>query len=204
MNSYFLFIIPLMFGLMTLYFFSIGLRLLISRKPVVMSSRWTVAFIALALSPQLLNTFFYKGAIKELGIMQWISPLMFLTVMVMMIISQRGYAVFGVTEEYFREAVLGTVAALGFTVEETMSCLRIKETGQEIKIMVQGAMGAAHLRPKSKDSHALVQEIAKGMRTYFRVHTGKTKMLIAYIYILLGVCLLATGISLGMFTRHFH
>jgi RsiW-degrading membrane proteinase PrsW (M82 family) len=204
MNSYFTLYLPLLFGLMTIYLFAIGLRLLISRKPVVMSSRWTVAFIALALSPQLLNTFFYKGAIKELGIMQWISPLMFLTVMVMMIISQRGYAVYGVTEEYFREAVLGTVAALGFTVEETMSCLRIKETGQEIKIKVQGAMGAAHLRPKSKDSHALVQEIAKGMRTYFRVHTGKTKMLIAYIYILLGVCLLATGISLGMFTRHLH
>jgi RsiW-degrading membrane proteinase PrsW (M82 family) len=204
MNTYFLFYMPLMLGLMIIYFFAIGLRLLITRKPVVMSSRWTVAFIALALSPQLLNTFFYKGASKELGMMHWISPLMFLTVMVMMIISQRGYAVFGVTEEYFREAVLGTVAALGFTVEETMSCLRIKETGQEIKIMVQGAMGAAHLRPKSKDSHALVKQIAKGMRTYFRVHTGKTKMLIAYIYILLGVCLLGTGISLGMFTRHFH
>jgi hypothetical protein len=50
----------------------------------------------------------------------------------------------------------------------------------------------------------LVLQIAKGMRTYFRDHTGKTKMLIAYFYILLGVFLLATGISLGMFTRHFH
>jgi RsiW-degrading membrane proteinase PrsW (M82 family) len=204
MNSYFLFYMPLMLGLMTIYLFVIGLRLLITRKPVVMSSRWTVSFIALAFSPQLLNTFFLKWPAKGLGMMQWISPLMFLTVMVIIIISMRGYAVFGVTEDYFREAVLGTVASLGFTVEETMSCLRIKETGQEIKIMVQGAMGSAQITPKSKDSHALVQQIAKGMRTYFRGHAGKTKMLIAYFYILLGVFLLATGISLGMCTRHLH
>jgi len=204
MNSYFTLYLPLLFGLMTIYLFAIGLRLLITRKPVVMSSRWTVSFIALAFSPQLLNTFFLKWPAKGLGMMEWISPLMFLTVMVMMIISMRGYAVFGVTEEYFREAVLGTVTSLGFTVEETMSCLRIKETGQEIKIMVQGAMGSAQITPKSKDSRALVQEIAKGMRTYFRGHTGKTKMLIAYFDILLGVFLLAAGISLGMFTRHFH
>jgi len=195
---------PLMFALMTVYLFAIALRLLIGGKPIVMSSRWTVSFIALAFSPQLLNTFFLKWPAKGLGMMEWISPLMFLTVMVMMIISMRGYAVFGITEEYFREAVLGTVTALGFTVEETMSCLRIEETGQEIKIMVHGAMGSAQLRPKSKDSRALVQQIAKGMRTYFRGHTGKTKMLIAYFYTLLGMFLLVIGFSLGLFTRHLH
>ena len=204
MHTYTFLYMPLMFALMTVYLFAIALRLLIGGKPIVMSSRWTVSFIALAFSPQLLNTFFLKWPAKGLGMMEWISPLMFLTVMVMMIISMRGYAVFGITEEYFREAVLGTVTALGFTVEETMSCLRIKETGQEIKIMVQGAMGSAQLRPKSKDSHALVQQIAKGMRTYFSGHRGQTKMLIAYFYILLGGLLLATGISLGMFTRHLH
>jgi hypothetical protein len=195
---------PMMIGLMTIYLFAIALRLLITKRPLVLSSRWMVAFIALACSPQLLNTFVFMGVSKGMGMMTWISPLMFLTVMVIVIISISGYSVFGVTEEYFREAVLATLTSLGFTVEETMSCLRIKETGQEIKIMVQGTTGAAQLRPKSKDSHELVKQIAKGLRIYFQSNTGKTKMLIAYFYILIGIFLMATVISLGMFTRHLH
>ena len=129
---------------------------------------------------------------------------MFGTLFIFILITTKGYTTYGVTEEYFREALLSTVASLGYTVEETMSCLRIKETGQEIKVMIQGAVGSAQLRPKSKDSAALVKRIAQGMTAYFQNHTGKTKMLIGYFYLLIGVFLLATVVSLTLVISHLH
>lgn len=55
-----------------------------------------------------------------------------------------------------------------------------------------------------KNLKKLHQQSKQGMRTYFRGHTGKTKMLIAYFYILVGVLLLAGVVSLKMSMRHLH
>jgi len=196
--------LPLELGLMSLFFFIIAGRLLIQRRPLVLSSRWTIGLIAVAFSPQLLNSFVFHGIAKGMNVMFWIPPLMFATLFIFLIIAIKGYITYGITEEYYREALLSTAASLGYAVEETISCLRIKETGQEIKVMIQGAIGSAQLRPKSKDSAALVKQIAQGMKAYFQTHTGKTKMLIAYFYLLIGFFLLATVFSLTWFMSHLH
>ena len=196
--------LPLDLGLVSFYFFFIALRILIQRRPLVLSSRWTIALIAVAFAPSVLNSFVFNGLSKGMNIMFWINPLMFGTLFFFLMITIKGYVVYGATEEYIREALLSTVATLGYTAEETMSCLKIKETGQEIKVMIQGAVGSAQLRPKSKDSALLVKQIAQGMTSYFQNHAGETKMLIAYFYLLIGVFLLATVISLARLMSHLH
>ena len=195
-------ILPLDLGLVTIFFFIIALRLLIQRRPLLLSSRWTIALIAVAFAPTILNAFFLKGISKGIDLMFWINPLMFGTLFVFIVIQMKGYIAYGVTEAYFREALLSTVASLGYTAEETMSCLRIKETGQEIKVMIQGLTGSAQLRPKSKDSTALVKQIAHGMTAYFKNHTGKTNMLVAYFYLIIGALLLVTAFSLTSVMSH--
>lgn len=197
-------ILPLDLGVVSIFFFIIALRLLILRRPLLLSSRWTIALIAVAFAPSVLNSFIFHGISKGTNMMFWINPLIFGTLFVFIVISVKGYTAYGVTEEYFREALLSTVASLGYTTEETMSCLRIKETGQEIKVMIQGAIGSAQLRPKSKDSALLLKQIANGMTAYFQSHTGKTKMLIAYFYLLIGSFLLATVVSLVRIMSHLH
>lgn len=197
-------LIPFQMGLIVIYFFAIALRLLIKRRPLILSSRWTIGMIAVAFTPSIFNAFVFHGLEKREDMMFWIQPVMFGTIFIFLLIQMKGYATFGVTEAYFREALLSTVNSLGHTVEETISCLRIKETGQEIKIMIQGLTGSAQLRPKSKDSAELVKQIAQGMRAYFQSHSGKTNMLIAYFYLLMGGFLLATAISLATMMARLH
>lgn len=197
-------LLPTQIGLLVIYFFAIALRLLIKRRPVILSSRWTIAFLAVAFAPSMLNAFVFSGVAKGMDMMFWIQPVMFGTIFIFILIQMKGYSTFGVTEAYFREALLSTVSSLGYTAEETISCLRIKETGQEIKIMIQGLSGSAQLRPKSKDSAELVKQIAQGMRAYFQSHSGKTNMLIAYFYLLMGGFLLAIAISLTRIMARLH
>ena len=84
----------------------------------------------------------------------------------------KGYMAFAISDTYFREALLASASSLGFSIEETMSRLEIKETGQEMQVAIQGWIGTAQLKSTSKESNDTVKQIANGMAKYFESTPG--------------------------------
>jgi hypothetical protein len=83
----------------------------------------------------------------------WMNPLILTVLLVFFWIQMKGYMAFAVSETYFREALLPSVSSLGYSIEETMSRIKIKETGQELQVAIQGWIGTAQLKSTGKESN---------------------------------------------------
>ncbi len=186
---------PLIFILMAAFFIFIALKTLIGRRPLVFSSKWLFAFMCLAFLPSIANPIFFGlSSHKELGMVTWMNPLMFTVLLVFFWIQMKGYMVFAISDLYFREALLASSSALGFTIEETMSRIKIKETGQEIQVAIQGWIGTAQLKSTSKESNAVVRKITHGMATYFQNTPGKMNYMTSYFYLIIGGFMIAMSV----------
>ena len=121
---------------------------------------------------------------------------MFSVILVFMWIQMKGYLVFAISDTYFREALLTTIRSLGLTAEETMSCLKIKETGQEINVAIQGWIGTAQLKAAGRGSNELLGKIAAGMDGFFKTTPGKMNYMISWFYLVMGgfMVVLATAL----------
>ena len=161
-------------------FVAVALRILLTRKPLLMTSRWLFGFMCLAFLPTILNSFFLKA-------MTFTTPVMFGVLLIFFWYQMKGYMALGVSDVYFRDALLASIKNLGYTAEESMSRIRIIETGDELQVSIQGWVGSAQIRPMPKCSSTTIQNIVKGMRKYFTETPGGTNYVISYFYIILGL-----------------
>ena len=154
MNSTILlkFALPAIFILMAALFIFISLKTLIGRRPLVLSSRLLFAFMCLAFLLTIMNSISMEfSSSSDLGMISWMNPLMFTVLLIFFWIQMKGYMAFAVSETYFREALLASVSSLGYSIEETMSRIKIKETGQELQVAIQGWIGTAQLKSIGKE-----------------------------------------------------
>jgi len=129
--------------------------------------------MCLVFMPNIANPIFMgRLSIQGSSMITWMNLLMFVVLMLFAWIQMKGYTVFGVSDFYFREALLASAGSLGYSIEETMSCLRIKETGHELQVAVQGWIGTAQLKSKTKDSENTTKQLADGMTKYFQSTPG--------------------------------
>ena len=124
----------------------------------------------------------------------WMNPLIFTVVLVFFWMQMKGYMVFAISDTYFRDALLASASSIGFTIEETMSRLKIKETGQEMQVAIQGWMGTAQLKSTGRESDDLVRKISEGMTKYFQSTPGKMNQLTSYFYLIIGAFMIAMSV----------
>jgi hypothetical protein len=129
-------LLPAFIILLSCKFFFISFKTLFSRRPLIFSTRWIFAFLCIAFLPSL-STSFITGGSKDVIQLHWINLLMFIGILIIMWIQLKGYIVYAVYASYLREALLASTKSLGITVEETLSCLKITETGGEIQVAIQ-------------------------------------------------------------------
>jgi hypothetical protein len=155
-------------------------------------------FYVRGVSPSILNSISMGFFSKTIGMIVWMNPLMFTVMLVFFWIQMKGYIAFAISEKYFRDALLSSTASLGYSIEETMSRITIKETGQAIQVSIQGWTGTAQIKPVGKGSSDLVKQLAEGMNTYFRATPGAMNYVISYFYLIMGCFMVA--MSIWMFT----
>ena len=182
-------VMPSFLLVMACYFFVVSLSPLLSKKPLVMSMHWNLALMCVGFLPSILNPFIL-GMSKGFDLMQWISPAMMIFILLFMKKQMQGYLVFAVSEEYFREALLKSISNLGYTTEETMGGIKIKETGETLKVMIQGMTGTAQIKSEKEITPKITQLIVSGMRDYFSKNPGNLNKISAYFYLGLGVFML--------------
>jgi len=182
---------PLLFVLMASFFIFIALKTLLGRRPLLFSARWLFGFMCVAFTPSIVNSFMFGFPRAHTSLILLMSPAMFAVMLVFFWLQMRGYMAFAISDAYFREALLSSAASLEFTIEETMSCVKIKETGQEIQVSIQGWTGTAQIKPSRRDSAAAVAKIAAGMNQYFKTSAGKMNYVTSYFYLIIGAFMIA-------------
>jgi hypothetical protein len=188
---------PAIFILMAAFFIFIAIKTLVGRRPLVFSSRWLFAFTCLAFLPIIASPISMGfSSPRGFSMIAWINPLMFTVLLAFFWIAMRGYVVVAISDAYFREALLASANSLGLSIEETMSRLKIKETGQEMQVAIQGWVGTAQLKPAGKGSNEIVRKIAEGMSKYFQSTPGKMNFVTSYFYLIIGAITIAISVSM--------
>ena len=190
---------PCIFILMAAFFIFIALKTLIGRRPMIFTSRWLFAFMCIGFLPSIVSpiTMGFSSP-SGFSMIAWMNPLIFTVLLVFFWIQMKGYMAFAISDSYFREALLGSAESLGLSIEESMSRLKIKETGVEMQVAIQGWIGTAQLKSTGKESEDSVRQIAKGMTKYFENTTGRMNFMTSYFYLIMGVFMIA--MSIWMFT----
>ena len=191
--SYFITVVfPCLFGVMALFFFAVGLRGVVTKKPFVISSRWLLGLVLLGFAPSLLQPFLFP--ITRLGdgsgmlaILSWLTPVMLIVLAVFLWFTLRGYMAFAVTDASFREGVLASLRKLELTHEERLAALRLPSVGADLQVAVQSWIGTGQLKMKQRQFGGLLGDIAKGMNEYYQSATVPVNLMCCIFYVLLGV-----------------
>ena len=165
----------------------LALKTFICRRPFLMSARWFFGFICLSFLPSIAISV-RLGFSRPSGLITvgWMNPLITSMVLLFFWIQLKGYVAFAVSHITFRDALLASVKSLGYSTEETMSCLKIKETGQEIEVAIQGWVGTAQLKSQGTPANDTLKRIAKEMTYYFQEIPGKINYFPSYFCLILG------------------
>jgi hypothetical protein len=170
------------------FFVFIALKVLLGRRPFLFSLRWFFACCLILFLPDIARLVdLGLSSPQGIGSDTWIGLACCFGFLIFGWIKMKGYVALGISGSYFREALLASSSALGYSVEETMSRIRIKATGQEIQVAIQDSVGSAHIKPTDKASNEVVKQIVNGMICYFQKTSGKKNYLSSYVFLVLGI-----------------
>lgn len=100
------FYFPVIFVFMSLFFLLIGLRVVVQKRPLVLSARYFFGFMVLAFSPQIVNVIAIAGrdGLDSIFTILWINPIIFTCLLVFMWIQMKGFMLIGIHDDSFRDA----------------------------------------------------------------------------------------------------
>jgi len=183
---------PLVFAFIAFFFLFIGIKVVISKRPLFMPSKYFFAFIVLAFSPQFVTTvdMFLKGLPGKIGLIFLISPILFVCLLVFFWILMKGYMAIGVSDDSFRDAIHFSLKRINQPFEEKLSAIKLTAINTILQIAIQSWIGSAQLRLKQSKDTKLLTEIIAGMNEYYINNNIKPNNVISTFYILIGFFML--------------
>ena len=202
MNSDFYFtifsiMVPLWCGIFALFFFVIGLRGILTKRPFLISNRWLLSVIFIALVPVILIPVFLQGSDFPF-IIKWLNPMIFTLVLVMMCFALKGYVAYAVTDTSFREALLASLQKLELPYEEMLSTMRLTPVEVDLQVSIQSWMGTGQIKVKQRGQGSLLAEIATAMNEHFRTSAAATNLTACIFFVVMGVLMVIGGIGMSL------
>ena len=190
-------------GVIALLFLLLGLRGLITHRPFLFPSRIMFVLMVLAFLPNFLMPFQWMGGNGthsfDFGLL--ISPLMFVVILVMFWFQMRGYMVYGVSAEAFRNCLRRTLDKLNLPYQESFSSIRLETVDANLQASVQDWMGTAQLRIKPAKHANILTAIAGGLREEFLTENARVNTPVFIVYTLLSLLMLGLAVHLAMLHR---
>jgi hypothetical protein len=191
-DFYFKVLFPSLFGVMALFFFVVGLRGIVSKKPFLISAQWLFTLVLLAFAPSLLQPFLFPlprlgDRSGMLGILPWLNPIMFTVLLVFMWFTLRGYLAFAVTAESFREGLLASLKKLDLPYEETLASMRLPSVGVDLQVAVQSWIGTGQLKTKQRRSSGVLKDIVRGMNEHYQTTAVPVNLICCVFYVVMGI-----------------
>ena len=127
-------------------------------------------------------------------IMDWISPLLYGVILLMMWYQLKGYVAYAVTDASFREALLAALQRLQLPYEESLSVIRLTSVNADMQVAVQSWMGTGTIKVKQREHRAVLREIVNAMNEYFRTSSVSTNMVTCIFWVVIGAALPISGV----------
>jgi hypothetical protein len=177
----------------------IGLKIILTRKPVVLLARWLLAFMALTFTPMLIKPIcdLFKYGFSAISLAPMIVLVMYSVLLVMIWFVTKGYLILGVAEDTFRDALHYALNKLNIKFEETLSRIKLPDRNCELQVAIQAWVGTAQIKLKESKDRALLKNIVKEVNNYFQSNSEtKTNYLIAIFYSILGLLMIIFMIAM--------
>lgn len=191
---------PIIFGIIAVFFLVIGLRGIITKRPFLLSSRWLLLAMFLAFLPGISMIFFPASSMPF--ILKWLNPIIFTVVLVTMYFTLPGYTIFGVTDTSFREALLAALQKLQLPYEEVLSSIRLTSIEADLQVSVQSWVGSGIIKIKQRKHRSQLTEIVTVMNEHFRTSSVSTNLITCIIYLVMGILMAALGIGAVFFFQN--
>jgi len=196
---------PIVFALIAMFCTGIGCNVLIRRKPLIISSEWSIGFLVVLLAPAMIDSVAaFLERIKEnaasfrdvfmilcagMGDVWFILLffLLFFISWVFLVIGTREYTFIGVSEETIRGAIYYGLQKLGIPYKETRAWIKLPELNTKIQINMRYWGSKGEIKIKDRSQKAFLRKLVKQMRIYFRDQKVPTKKIAAIEYLIVGI-----------------
>ena len=174
---------PITAGIMAIFFFGIGIRAILTKRPFLVSNRWFLLMMFLVLVPGIV--FSMKTFSGE--ILGWTNALLLGVVLLMMWYQLKGYVAYAVTDVSFREALLAALQKLQLPCEESLSVMRLTSVDAELQVSVQSWMGTGTIKVKQRAHRSVLKEVVNVMNEYFRTSSVPTNLISCVFLVVVGI-----------------
>ncbi len=174
---------PITAGMMAIFFFGIGIRAILTKRPFLVSNRWMLSLIFVALVPGIvLSLKSFSGEI-----MGWTTTLLYGVILVMMWYQLKGYVAYAVTDTSFREALVAALQKLQMPYEESLSVIRLTSVNADLQVAVQSWMGTGTIKVKQRAQSSVLKQIVPVMNEYYRTSAVSTNFVSCVFLVVVGV-----------------
>jgi hypothetical protein len=180
---------PLLFAFVAFFFLFIGVKVVISKRPLFIPSKYFFALIFFAFSLFTVNMFLKDLSGKSRPI-SMIIPILFICLLVYFWILMKGYMAIGVSDDSFSDALHFSLRRINQPFEEKLSAIRLTAINANLQIAIQSWIGSAQLRFKQSKDSKLLEEIIAGMNEYYIKNHIKPNNVTSIFYILIGIFML--------------
>ena len=174
---------PILFGMLGVFFLIIGLRVLLTKRPFLVSNSWLLS----TLFALFVLMIFYTLLILGGDFRSWAYLILGVAWLVIMWYQLKGYVAYAVTDASFREALLAALQRLQLPYEESLSVIRLTSVDADLQISVQSWMGTGTIKVKQRAQRSVLTEVVKAMNDYFRMSSVSTNMITSVFMVVLGV-----------------
>ncbi|WOH38470.1 hypothetical protein RI844_04400 [Thalassotalea fonticola] len=194
---------PLLFVFMAVFFLYIGIKVIVSKRPLLFPSKIFFIFMLLAFSPQFIMSFerFASPTFLDMGIILYISPLMFVVILAFMWIQMKGYMAIGISDNSFRNAIHYSLNKNQIEFEEQLSLIKLTSIKSELQVAVQSWVGTGQLKLKKSKDKDLMFNLISSINEYYTSNTIKPNNITSIFYIVMGGFMLIFASSSYFFTR---
>ena len=176
---------------MAVFFLYIGIKVIASKKPLLLSSKVFFVFIVLAFSPQLIMSFeIHSSSTGDIGLMSYISPLMFVVLLGFVWIQMKGYMAIGISDDSFRNSLHYALHQNNIQFEEQLSLIKLTDINADLQVSVQSWVGTGQLRLKKSKDKYLLAKLVSSINEYFISNSVKPNNTTSIFYIVMGLFML--------------
>lgn len=180
-------------------FLAVGLRGLVSRRPLFLPGRWLVGIFALLFAKSL--TPLLAGEPSALRHAEVISPGVAVLCVVLLVVfwfHMNGFVVYGAPEPVLRNALRHVLDARGLAHEERPGAIHIPSEQLELKLVFNEAAGTAHIKPVPARGRPFVRDVVRGLNTFFVSHPVQLQQRTFAIYTAIGTVLVAIAMYFSL------
>jgi hypothetical protein len=183
------------------YTAGIGLRGLITKRPLVFAYRQYMWFMLAVFAPTIILLFilFFED-IKHISFfsvgMSIFSIVMTALTFFILWRQMSGYVIFGVSDDTFREALTNALDKLNLPYQETVSKIKLTSVDADLQATVASWMGTAQIRIKQWQHVRYAKDIANAMDDYYKNNGVKVNNIAFVIYLIFGGLMVVSVIFL--------